>query len=71
MDDKTTYYQRNREKLLNRAKEYYENNKDRIRDLARNKYSELSDKERVWKERNIKREYGRNRYQNMSAENKN
>ena len=30
MSDKTTYYQRDREKILNRAKEYYENNKGRI-----------------------------------------
>ena len=27
MSDKTTYYQRNREKKLNRAKEYYETTK--------------------------------------------
>ena len=32
---------------------------------AENKYRELSDGEK-----NIKREYGRNRYQNMSEENK-
>ena len=32
---------------------------------ARNKYTELSNKEK-----NIKREYGRNRYQNISEENK-
>ena len=30
MDDKTTYYKKNREKLLIRAKEYYENNKERL-----------------------------------------
>ena len=38
MGDKTTYYQRNREKILNGAKEYYENNKEIIREQARNKY---------------------------------
>ena len=27
MSDKTTYYQKNREIILNRAKKYYENNK--------------------------------------------
>ena len=51
MSDKTTYYQRNREKLLNCAKEFYENNKDRIIDQVRNKYRELSNKEK-----DIKRE---------------
>ena len=28
----STYYQRNREKLLNRAKKYYENNKEILRE---------------------------------------
>ena len=32
MSDMTTYYQRNREKILNRAKEYYKNNKERLRE---------------------------------------
>ena len=30
MGDETTYYKKNKEKLLNRAKEYYENNKERL-----------------------------------------
>ena len=34
----STYYQRNREKLLNRAKEYYRNNKERLREQVKNKY---------------------------------
>ena len=38
----TTYYQRSKEVILNRAKEYYENNKERLRKQARNKYRELS-----------------------------
>ena len=33
----TTYYQRNRETILNRAKEYYENEKGKLREQARNK----------------------------------
>ena len=49
-----TYYQRNREVILNRAKDYYENNKELLRQRAKNKYSELSEKEK-----NIKREYGK------------
>ena len=32
MSDKTTYYQKNKEKLLNWAKEFYENNKERLRE---------------------------------------
>ena len=28
----TTYYQRNRDIMLNRAKDYYENNKELLRD---------------------------------------
>ena len=30
--DNTTYYQRNREIILNRAKDYYENDKKRLRE---------------------------------------
>ena len=37
MRDRTTYYQRNRERKLNRAKEYYKNNKEMLREKARNK----------------------------------
>ena len=61
----TTYYQRNREVMLNRANKYYENNKEVLREKAKNKYRELSEEEK-----NIKREYGRNRYHNMSEEDK-
>lgn len=32
MDDRTTYYQRNRKIILNRAKEYYKSNKERLRE---------------------------------------
>ena len=32
-----TYYQRNREVILNRAKHYYENDKKRLREQARDK----------------------------------
>ena len=58
-----TYYQRNRDVVLNRAKDYYENDKERLREQARNKYRNLSEEEK-----NKKREYGRNRYRNMSEE---
>ena len=33
----TTYYQKNREVILNRAKDYYENNKKGLRDQAKDK----------------------------------
>ena len=61
----TTYYQRNREMILNRAKDYYENNKELLTERARNKYRELSEEEK-----DIKREYGKKRHHNMSEENK-
>ena len=38
---KITYYQRNRDIMLNRAKEYYENNKELLRERAKNKYRSL------------------------------
>ena len=49
--------------ILNRAKDWYENNKEVLKDKARYKYRELSEEEK-----NIKRKYGRNRYQNMFEE---
>ena len=61
----TIYYQRNRETILNRAKEFYKNSKETLREQARNKYRGLSEKEK-----DIKREYGKNRYHNMSEEKK-
>ena len=63
--DNTTYYQRNREIMLNRAKDYYENDKERLREQARNKYRNLSEEDK-----NKKRENGKNRYHNMSEEKK-
>ena len=46
-----TYYQRNRDVILNRAKDYdendkdyYENDKERLREQARDKYRNLSEK---------------------------
>ena len=44
-----TYYRRNRETILNRAKWYYENDFERLLEKAKNKYGELSE------ERNINR----------------
>ena len=41
-----TYYQRNRDVILNRAKDYYENNKERLRDQAKDKYRNLSEEDK-------------------------
>ena len=38
-----TYYQKNKEVILNRPKDYYENNKERLRDQAKDKYRNLSE----------------------------
>ena len=59
----TTYYQRNREIILNRAKDYYENDKERLREQARDKYRNVSEEDKK-----KKREYGKNRYHNMPEE---
>ena len=41
-----TYYQRNRDVILNRAKDYYENDKERLREHERDKYRNLSEEEK-------------------------
>ena len=56
-----TYYQKNREVTLNRAKGYYENDKERFREQARDKHRKKSKK----------REYGKNRYHNICQKKKN
>ena len=42
-----TYYQRNRDVLLNRVKDYYKNDKERLREQARDKYRNLSKEEKI------------------------
>ena len=42
-----TYYQKNKEVILNRAKYYYENDKERLREEARDKYRNLSKKKKL------------------------
>ena len=41
-----TYYRRNRDVMLNKAKYYYKNNKLRLREQARDKYRNLSEEEK-------------------------
>ena len=60
-----TYYQRNRDVILNRAKDYYENDKQRLREQARDKYTNLPEGKY-----NKKKEYGKNRHHDMSEEKK-
>ena len=48
----TTYYQKNRHVILNRAKDYYENDKKRLREQVRDNYINFVKKikkERIWK----------------------
>ena len=45
---KNTYYQRDRDHILNRAKDYYKNDKGRLRDNARKKYRNSSDICQYW-----------------------
>ena len=45
-----TYYQRNREVILNRAKYYYENKKERLREQARDKYKNLPEDKKIERE---------------------
>ena len=48
-----TYYQRNRDVILNRARDHYRNDKERLREQASSKYRNLSkeekNKKRIWK----------------------
>ena len=61
----TIYYQKNRDLILNRAKDYYENDKKMLGEQVRHNYWNLFEEDK-----NKKREYGRNRYHNMSEEKK-
>ena len=45
----TTYYQKNREIILNRAKDYYDNDKERLKEQAKNIYRNLSEEEKILK----------------------
>ena len=56
-----TYYQKNNDVVLSKAKDYYEKHKEKLREQARNKYRNLPEEEKI-----KKREYGKNRYHNMS-----
>ena len=46
-----TYYQRNWDMILNRAKGHYETDEERLREQARDKYRNLSEEEKHKKKR--------------------
>ena len=48
-----TYHQRNKDVMLNKAKECYKNNKERLKEQAKDKCRNLYEEEK-----NKKREYG-------------
>ena len=52
--DNTTYYQRNRDVALNKAKEYYKINNERLKEQTRNKYRNLSEEDKN-KKRNMEK----------------
>ena len=60
-----TYYRKNWEVILNRAKDYFDNDKERLREQVRDKYRNFFEEEK-----NKKREYGKKRYHNMFEEKK-
>ena len=53
----TAFYQRNWEVILNKAKDYYENDKEKLREQARDKYRNLSEEEKIKKREYGKNRY--------------
>ena len=41
-----TYYQRNKDMILSKAKNHYKNNKEKLKNQARNKYKNLSEEDK-------------------------
>ena len=46
----TTFYQENRDVILNRVKNYYENDKKKLRERARYNYRNLSEEDKIKRE---------------------
>ena len=59
-----TYYLRNIDVILNRAKDYYEDNKERLRE------KQEINTDTYLKNKKTKREYGKKRYHNMPEKEK-
>ena len=54
--NKSSYYQKNKDAIINRAKNYYHNNNNEfLRERARNNYRELPEEEKVKKKRICKK----------------
>ena len=51
-----TYYQKNRDVILTRAKDYYENDKENLREKASDKYRKLSEEDEN-KKKNMEKTY--------------
>ena len=49
-----TYYQKNRDVILNRARDYYQNDKERLREEVKNKYRNLSAEKKIKTENIVK-----------------
>ena len=41
-----TYYQKNRDKILNKAKEYYQKNKEKRKEYRKNRYHNVTAEEK-------------------------
>ena len=63
---KLTYYQRNRDAMLQRSKEYYENNKDKRKEYQRIRFHNMS-----VEERDKLNEYHRTWYSKLNDDSKN
>ena len=44
---KETYYQKNRDELLQKSKDYYENNKEQRKEYRKNKYNNMTNEEKL------------------------
>ena len=45
-----TYYQKNRNVILSKAKDYYKNNKGKLKEQAKDKYKSLSEEKKIKRE---------------------
>ena len=61
-----THYQRNRDKILNKAKEYYQINKEKRKEYRKNRYHNMAAEEK-----NKVNEYRKNWYHQLDQEKKN
>ena len=61
----TTYYQRSKEGVLNKAKDYCQNDKERLREQAKNKYQNLPEEQK----QKLREQKG-NKYRNLPEEQK-